>query len=861
MARASRSSARASSATTPLGKTGTTTTGTRAKALEGGGGARAVRLSGGALASAPSGAFAVKDTVLVTPARWRVRAHDAATGRGVRSSEAPGAEQTCAAASPFSSGVVVTGSASGTLTVWDAETGKVVRSYTFPCAIYDVVYPGGEAGKDAVFVSASAREDGGGRVYRVSLSKGKIVERLGKTTRPCKLVASASGTFVACAERRTIYVWGTGKDRGGNGARALRIHHTKGVTALALSRDDEILAAGDSSGRIVMWHGFARAVKRLQNEAQGEETEVNGDALPSTTSHWHSRAVGCLHFSGDGAHLFSGGEEAVLVIWTLADGKKTYLPRLGAPLTKIVARRDDPSRLALFGADNAIRLVNVASLSVEGTIQGVRPHVLDASVAPDAYASVVAYDPRADVAVFSAAGAALQFFDYARDDHVADLAVAPINYVNTSGDADSPMESHVAHAAFSRDGRILLTVDRRSDQPPVVTRSVEETLKIWERLDAPDEDEEPTATPVPGGAFTCVAQCEIPHKGLITAVGVRPSAHSLEESMAFTAGVDGEVKIWVPNGRVSRGGEHAGWRCRSCASHPSGSSITCGAFSSDGSILATAASEIILWDPKTNARLATLTMPKSSTDGAQPSIKSVAFVAGEPLFVAADGRSLVVWNLQTLQPWRVYASPCIDVFAHPSTPTFAAVFAATDAADAAVVVRFVGRVVAPAGAYACRDGPPEAVLFPPGDRASRDASSAPESVPMLVVTRDREIVRVGAETNREARARDDMDVDRAPVARWFPGGTAIAGAPVSAETRALLAETRDAVRSLDLNGDDEDEDVPTHERVIGGAHRGVGKMPWGALFDAPSHELPPLTALCPRFMDAMLARQANPDAE
>ena len=40
------------------------------------------------------------------------------------------------------------------------------------------------------------------------------------------------------------------------------------------------------------------------------------------------------------------------------------------------------------------------------------------------------------------------------------------------------------------------------------------------------------------------------------------------------------------------------------------------------------ASEIILWDPKTNARLATLTMPKSSTDGAQ-SIKSVALVAGE----------------------------------------------------------------------------------------------------------------------------------------------------------------------------------------------------------------------------------------
>ena len=157
-----------------------------------------------------------------------------------------GAEQTCAAASPCSSGVVaVTGSASGTLTVWDAETGKVVRSYTFPCAIYDVVYPGGEAGKDAVvFVSASAREDGGGRVYRVSLSKGKIVERLGKTTRPCKLVASASGTFVACAERRTIYVWGTGKDRGGNGRERSDSSHQGGHRVGAVERRRNLSRGG-----------------------------------------------------------------------------------------------------------------------------------------------------------------------------------------------------------------------------------------------------------------------------------------------------------------------------------------------------------------------------------------------------------------------------------------------------------------------------------------------------------------------------------------------------------------------------------------------------------------------------------------
>ena len=205
--------------------------------------------------------------------------------------------------------------------------------------------------------------------------------------------------------------------------------------------------------------------------------------------------------------------------------------------------------------------------------------------------------------------------------------------------------------------------------------------------------------------------------------------------MAFTAGVEGEVKIWIPNGRVSRGGEHAGWRCRSSASHPSGSAITCGAFSADGSILATAANEIVLWDPKTNAKLATLTMPKSSPDGEPENpIKAVAFSADEPLFAACDGTTLVFWNLQTLQPWRVYSAPCVDLFAHPSVAMFVAVFAPQRSSEdvegvenAAVVVRFTGRDATPASAYACRDGArsrsgPRAGEAPLAGRRSRPRS-------------------------------------------------------------------------------------------------------------------------------------------
>jgi hypothetical protein len=40
---------------------------------------------------------------------------------------------------------------------------------------------------------------------------------------------------------------------------SLRLHHTKVITALALDPKEERLAAGDATGRILLWHGFAAA--------------------------------------------------------------------------------------------------------------------------------------------------------------------------------------------------------------------------------------------------------------------------------------------------------------------------------------------------------------------------------------------------------------------------------------------------------------------------------------------------------------------------------------------------------------------------------------------------------------------------
>lgn len=75
-----------------------------------------------------------------------------------------------------------------------------------------------------------------------------------------------------------------------------------------MDSQDLMLAAGDASGRIQLWHDFPAILR--QPPAKGRPG--------STTLHWHSNAVMCLAFGPEGNHLLSGGGEGVLVQWQLA---------------------------------------------------------------------------------------------------------------------------------------------------------------------------------------------------------------------------------------------------------------------------------------------------------------------------------------------------------------------------------------------------------------------------------------------------------------------------------------------------------------------------------------------------------------
>lgn len=96
----------------------------------------------------------------------------------------------------------------------------------------------------------------------------------------------------------------------------ITLHHTKTFTALAFHPTERIVAAGDVTGRILIWRGFGTHkfqdnsgllnTRSMNDEEDKPGVRDNDDAESCSTWHWHSAGVRHLSFSSDGAYLYSG---------------------------------------------------------------------------------------------------------------------------------------------------------------------------------------------------------------------------------------------------------------------------------------------------------------------------------------------------------------------------------------------------------------------------------------------------------------------------------------------------------------------------------------------------------------------------
>lgn len=100
------------------------------------------------------------------------------------------------------------------------------------------------------------------------------------------------------------------------GAKRITLHHTKDLTVLAFHPTLRMVAAGDVTGRILIWRGFGNWTFPVSGEEAGRKSfdsdedkpgvRGNDDADSCSTRHWHPAEVIVLSFSSDGAYLYSG---------------------------------------------------------------------------------------------------------------------------------------------------------------------------------------------------------------------------------------------------------------------------------------------------------------------------------------------------------------------------------------------------------------------------------------------------------------------------------------------------------------------------------------------------------------------------
>lgn len=117
-------------------------------------------------------------------------------------------------------------------------------------------------------------------------------------------------------EKRKLRIWEIpAKDSEHVGYKKLRLHHTRSITTMAFHPTERVVAAGDVTGRILLWRGVGRETISNSKSSNGR-MNTDGEDRPGvrdtddadscTTWHWHSSEVNVLFFSSDGAYLYSG---------------------------------------------------------------------------------------------------------------------------------------------------------------------------------------------------------------------------------------------------------------------------------------------------------------------------------------------------------------------------------------------------------------------------------------------------------------------------------------------------------------------------------------------------------------------------
>ena len=333
--------------------------------------------------------------------------------------------------------------------------------------------------------------------------KKRMPKGMLKTFSRAEPVASRDGCGVAFFQRNWCFFWR------GDGARAeLPLKHTKFIRCVALHPQCTSLAAGDETGRVVVWHigeavlddiGIDDTDVHMDAPKEGngndndsrrrgphvtmmsEDHEIHetkkkkkkkknrpsflarvpaSDAIKRSTYHWHASSVRCMSFTADGRRLLTGGDERVLVAWDLENGgTQSFYPRIGASIHKVFPDELDEARAWCVCGDNSVVLIGLATKTIiaQGGAIKPRPEGLntewmlrlnDAGAGTSTRAGDEVRGQKATLrtknVLIAAPDVAVQRCDYVLGEHRGTMPVAPRTIAITPIDASGSQSTKTA---------------------------------------------------------------------------------------------------------------------------------------------------------------------------------------------------------------------------------------------------------------------------------------------------------------------------------------------------------------------------------------------------------------------------------
>ena len=300
--------------------------------------------------------------------------------------------------------LVVTASWDKTAGIWDARTGKLLRTLgKEPEGVRDAEFS--PDGKE--IVTGSAYEDWTARIW--DTATGSLLRELKGDQGAIRTANySRDGKYVVTAsDGATARIW----DARTGALVAGPFWHPTSVRSAALSPDDKLLVTGDLDGAVRIWDVATNSVVR----------ELQPDTLP----------VNSVAFSPDGKSFAAAGEDATVHIWETATGK----------LVDVLAGHSATIDTALFNSSG--------DLMVTGSSDGTA-RVWD--LATGSTVTVLRGHANAlNSAAFSADGKSIVTASW---DQTARVWPAP-QFRSTV--MESGQTGQVDSTAFSRDGRWIVT--------------------------------------------------------------------------------------------------------------------------------------------------------------------------------------------------------------------------------------------------------------------------------------------------------------------------------------------------------------------------------------------------------------------